>query len=273
LQFSRLQHTRISGWLTRVDSVLIPLLLQLQISQGDAGDILEIGVYKGKLVPIYASNMIGSETLVLCDLFDTMQSSHENQLEISYSYETTRVAEITELLLKYPEISVTIFAGNSLHLAPRLAEWKFRFIHVDGSHLYEIVKRDIVLALKYLDAKSGILVIDDYRSIHAPGVTRAVWELLGEDDVRVIIRSPAKIYLVKKTSTLSIQSLREYISLSNSNISMIERDDIDGLIATDNRDNLYKGSLGERIVSRVLNSLRIRKRNDTCPKNVRVIYL
>jgi methyltransferase family protein len=46
---------------------------------------------------------------------------------------------------------------------------RFRLIHIDGSHLFEIVQQDIKLSKDILK-DDGIVIFDDYRSPHTPGV-------------------------------------------------------------------------------------------------------
>ena len=47
---------------------------------------------------------------------------------------------------------------------------RFRIVHVDGSHRYDIVRQDIAAAVD-LVTDGGVIVIDDYRTLpHALGV-------------------------------------------------------------------------------------------------------
>ena len=60
-----------------------------------------------------------------------------------------------------------------------------RFVHIDASHLYEHVRGDLATARTVLKP-DGIVVCDDYRSPHTPGVSAAVWEAVADDGLRVI---------------------------------------------------------------------------------------
>lgn len=271
-KISKFRQESVVGWLTKSDSQIIANLLQLQNSHGLNGDVLEIGVYKGKSVPILASNLTSGEKLVLCDLFDTKTSHHLNLTEIDLSYEATSVSEITNLLLRFPNISATIIVGDSLNLGPLLIDSTFRFIHVDGSHIYEIVKKDIDLALKHLDPVGGILAIDDYRSIHTPGVSRAVWELHAEGKVRIILRSLAKIYVVKNTFELTNEIIADYFSKTKLKNALIDREDVEGLIINDGSGDIYKLPIIERLLLRVVQFMwKSVVKSKVVPRNVNIV--
>ena len=55
-----------------------------------------------------------------------------------------------------------------------------RFVHIDASHLYEHVVADIAAARTLLKP-GGVVVFDDYRAPHTPGVAAAVWRETTED--------------------------------------------------------------------------------------------
>jgi hypothetical protein len=247
----KLIQLAIPGWLSHDDSKLISLLLRFQHLHDASGDILEIGVYKGKLVPVFAANCSPSETIFLSDIFDSKISDKYNQIEVRNSYENTSVESVADLLAEFPKIKAKIVVGDSLHLESAIEGNTFRFIHVDGSHTYHVVKNDLKLALNHLDGTIGILSIDDYRTLHTPEVTRAVWELLNEGEARTILRSPAKIYLVKKESVICESDLLSYFREKSPELPLLSREDIEGLIVNPNYSRVYRRKLGERLLVKV----------------------
>jgi hypothetical protein len=247
----KLMQLAIPGWLSDDDFKLISLLLRFQHLHDASGDVLEIGVYKGKLVPVFAANCSPSEIIFLSDIFDSKISDKCNQIEVKNSYESTSVESVTDLLAEFPKIKAKIVVGDSLHLESVIKGNKFRFIHVDGSHTYDVVKNDLKLALNHLDGTIGILSIDDYRTLHTPEVTRAVWELLNEGEVRTILRSPAKIYLVKKESIIFEPDLLSYFREESPELPLLSREDIEGLIVNPNYSRIYRKKLSERLLVKV----------------------
>jgi hypothetical protein len=68
-----------------------------------------------------------------------------------------------------------------------------RFAHIDASHLYEHVSKDIDNVRELL-VPEGVVALDDYRSPHTPGVAAAVWEAVLTKGLRPIVVSESKFY-------------------------------------------------------------------------------
>jgi hypothetical protein len=68
-----------------------------------------------------------------------------------------------------------------------------RWVHVDASHLYEYVRQDLASSRTLLNDQ-GVLVCDDIRSEHTPGVAAAVWEAVVNDGLNPLVISHAKVY-------------------------------------------------------------------------------
>ena len=76
-----------------------------------------------------------------------------------------------------------------------------KLIHIDGSHLYDFVSQDLNLAKSLLIENNGIISIDDYRSPHTLGVSRAIWEFLQSNaEFKPIFITSAKMYITKASS-------------------------------------------------------------------------
>ena len=86
----------------------------------------------------------------------------------------------------------------------------FRFIHVDASHVYSIVRQDIRTA-KLLLKETGIVVFDDYRSIHTPGVAAAIWQEVSHGNLIPLCLTPQKMYATWDQMNVSLaKSLRAW---------------------------------------------------------------
>jgi hypothetical protein len=253
-RFSRLRNLlfirTIEGWVTKEDKALIKSILVFQREFNISGHILEIGVYKGGLIPVYASQTCKGESLFLCDLFDTKEASEENLNEIESSYQPIDVENILRILESFPDVAAHIIIGNSLSLPPVIEKFRFRFVHIDGSHLYEVVQQDIAIAMKILDPESGVLVIDDYRTLHTPDVSRAVWELISTSHVKVLFRTSAKIYLAKKSSKISCDAIFQYLSPSIENEQIIQKRNLEGMIILNSNEDIYRKTLLDRLASK-----------------------
>ncbi|MFB9372190.1 class I SAM-dependent methyltransferase, partial [Kitasatospora albolonga] len=89
-----------------------------------------------------------------------------------------------------PEV---VQAPTSVLADGRIPAGSCRFVHVDASHLYEHVAGDIQVARAAL-APDGLVVLDDYRSPHTPGVSAAVWEAVYVHGLKPVCLTPEKFY-------------------------------------------------------------------------------
>jgi hypothetical protein len=110
-----------------------------------------------------------------------------------YSNLTRSVFEQTYLRFHTTLPVMLTCSSTTLLGAGRLSARTFRFIHVDGSHLYSIVRQDIRTA-QHLLRPRGIVAFDDYRSVHTPGVAAALWEEVTRGGLIPLCLTPQKMY-------------------------------------------------------------------------------
>jgi hypothetical protein len=216
--------SKISGWFSNADAVVFDSLLNLQRENLITGNLLEIGVFAGKSAVFLNYYRDQSEFLHVCDIFEG-ETNGENYDEISDSYENLSESRFKSNFTKvFSELPI-IHACNSLELESRLYNDRFRFIHIDGSHLYNFVRNDLDFATRHLDGNSGIIVLDDFRSAHTLGVTAAMWEFVLSNELKPFLFTANKAYLcsalasidlVELMSKLESKSLTlEYVSFLN----------------------------------------------------------
>jgi hypothetical protein len=183
----------VKGWFPKIDQVLFTWFLERQERLGETGDLVELGSYMGKSAIVMGRHLRVGETFTVCDLFDSEAPDDSNRAEMSHSYSTlTRdkfEANYRAFHDRLPEIVQGPTALILDHVRPRAC----RFVHVDASHLYEHVSGDIKAARTMLP-DGGIVVCDDYRSEHTPGVSAAVWEAVATEGLRPICITPQKLY-------------------------------------------------------------------------------
>lgn len=171
----------VAGWFTQKDAVLFDAIDVAQRNAGVTGDILEIGCYQGTSAILLGYMRQEFERLLICDLFDGVTQSPEDDVERARYYTPNFGREMFEanFLRFHPQLPEIIAQPSSiLHNAG--LQRTFRFIHIDGSHAYEQVRLDLLLAQKLL-VRGGVVVFDDLLSPHTPGVTAAVWEGVAND--------------------------------------------------------------------------------------------
>ena len=86
-----------------------------------------------------------------------------------------------------------IVRGHSDLITKHVTPQSCRFVHIDGSHLYEQVRNDLWSAHATLQ-RDGVVAFDDYRTEHCIGVSAAIWESVTSGQLKVICASPNKFY-------------------------------------------------------------------------------
>ena len=183
----------VKGWFPKVDQQLFTWFLDRQERLGEPGDLVELGSYLGKSAILIGRHLRAGETFTVCDLFDSDAPDDSNQAEMDGSYATlTRNAFEANYRAFHERLPEIVQAPTSVildHVEPASC----RFVHVDASHLYEHVRGDVTAAREMLPA-GGLIVCDDYRSEHTPGVAAAVWEAVVADGLRPICVTTQKLY-------------------------------------------------------------------------------
>lgn len=184
----------IEGWFYPEDAWLFRELNALQKLNRVSGDLLEIGVYHGKSAILLGYFIQANEQLVVCDLFERRPSTAANRAEVGLWYSDLTRDRFESNYLRFHTCLPRTLSCSSPNLiqAGNLSR-TFRFIHIDGSHLYPIVRQDIFTA-RVLLREGGIVIFDDYRSEHTPGVAAAVWEEVILGRLIPLCLTPQKFY-------------------------------------------------------------------------------
>ena len=84
------------------------------------------------------------------------------------------------------EATIEIFRGNSDEFF-KSNDVYFDLIYIDGNHLYDFVKNDLINSIKFIN-QNGLIVCDDYNSVGwwKNGVTKAVNEITTISNIKLI---------------------------------------------------------------------------------------
>lgn len=187
----------IPGWIDPMDVALLARISYAERRVGVIGDVLEIGAYFGRTSVVLGSVLGEGEELVVNDLFDVMAPTGSNAREVEKYYSGDLTADgFKEVYVAYQGCVPEVIACPSSEVSERLMGREFRLIHVDGSHQFDVVTADIRTAVELLGDR-GVVVFDDYRAAHTPGVAAAVWQAVSDDRVRPIMLSYMKLYAVE----------------------------------------------------------------------------
>ncbi|MFJ9519107.1 class I SAM-dependent methyltransferase [Kitasatospora sp. NPDC101801] len=185
----------VPGWFWDLDRHAFEWFLDRQEQAGVGGDLMELGAYLGRSAIVMGRHLQSGERFTVCDLFDSEAPDDENSAEMTMSYRKTLTREAFEVnyLAFHDRLPELIQAPTSVLADGRIPAGSCRFVHVDASHLYEHVAGDIKVARAAL-AEDGVLVLDDYRSAHTPGVAAATWEAVFNLGLRPILLTECKFY-------------------------------------------------------------------------------
>ncbi|MFD7667577.1 class I SAM-dependent methyltransferase [Streptomyces sp. NPDC059788] len=183
----------VKGWFFTADQLLFDWFLARQEDRAEPGDLLELGAYMGKSAIFMGARLRPGDRFTVCDLFDSPAGDASNSKEMAKSYATlTRRAFEANYLAFHDELP-EIVQGLSSVVADHVEPGSCRFAHIDASHLYEHVHGDIVTVRELLTPQ-GIVVLDDFRAEHCPGVAAATWQAVTGQALRPVCITPTKFY-------------------------------------------------------------------------------
>jgi hypothetical protein len=183
----------VPGWFSATDFRLFDFVLGRQLTEAIRGDILEIGCYQGRSTILLGYALRADDRLVVCDLFGANPDDVGAPQEGLAAYDGLTVDRFYHHYGRFHRGRPQVEICPSTQLRDRLAGRSFRFLHIDGSHAYDSVCADISFAVKH-SAERAVVVLDDYRSPHTPGVSAAAWEAVAAGLLYPFCISEMKLY-------------------------------------------------------------------------------
>jgi hypothetical protein len=165
----------IPGWFELVDVLLFQKIDELQLRKGIKGNLLEVGVYQGKSAILLGYFCRDGEQLVVCDLFESVPAAMSVDCVENGFYQGCSRRTFERNYLRFHKDLPTILACSSTDMERHAPSNGFRFVHIDGSHHYDIIRADIQTARNVL-GRGGVVAFDDFQNPRTPGVTAAVME-------------------------------------------------------------------------------------------------
>jgi SAM-dependent methyltransferase len=185
----------VPGFFQPLDAVLFARLFAAQDEVGVAGDVLEIGSFYGRAAILLGFLKDEGDVLHVCDLFEDTPPTRAGQMELAAfsGRMPTRVEFEAWFGSFHDTVPVIHQVPSSVLNASELGPRSFRFVHLDGSHVYEAVMRDIATAGE-LVAEGGVVAFDDFANVGYPGVAAALWPAVMESDLEPFACSSSKLY-------------------------------------------------------------------------------
>ncbi len=208
----------IPGWFSALDQDVFGAILSRQ----NYGHILEIGVYQGKSAIFIEQFRQPAEEFHVCDVFDSVETNSHNSTEIEKSYDDLSFSKFKLNFERFFSQIPVVHICDSENLPTRIESKIFRFIHIDGSHLYDIVKKDLKFASEHLHPEYGVISMDDYRAAHTTGVAAAMWESIFQGALVPMLITPNKAYLAKPNHKVDIEKLIDSILAKGYEIEQVD---------------------------------------------------
>ncbi len=171
----------IEGWLVPTTALAIIETLWMQERAGIAGDVAEIGVYRGKSFLALAAGARGGERLIAIDLFDAGDPAAERvEYDVAAYGSGNRAVFLANLARFFPSARAELIEGSSRLLrgaeaASGLAG--LRMLSVDGGHTRALTENDLHIADAALGAQ-GVCWLDDVLNPHWTGVVSGLFAFL-----------------------------------------------------------------------------------------------
>jgi Methyltransferase domain len=171
----------VEGMLSPFSMAVMDSLLSFQATRGVKGDIVELGVYRGKSATILSGRLSVGEQLHLYDIADYFDRDALKKTGAPISF---NIANTTDLSRR----SFRSFKG------------KIRFCHIDASHMFEPTMHEMALA-DYMLAADGILCLDDYTNLNYSQILAATFKYLftRRTDLTMFMVTDEKAYLCRRS--------------------------------------------------------------------------
>lgn len=157
------------------------------------GDVAELGVSFGRSAVLIGQYLRPGEQFTCIDLFESPAVESANAAENAAYYPgLSRGAFEANYRSAHGELP-TVVTGPSQSIGDHARPGVHRFVHIDASHLYAHVAGDIE-AVQPLMQPDGVVVLDDFRAQHTPGVAAAAWQAVIQTGLRPFALSPNKMY-------------------------------------------------------------------------------
>lgn len=183
----------VPGWFPPLDQLLFTWFLERQETRGFEGDLVELGAYLGKSAILLGHHLRDGEKFTVCDLFGGEAPDGANAAETAKSYSSLTRQAFERNYLAFHDALPRVIEATTAVIPKEVEADSCRFVHIDASHLYEHVRDDIGAARDLL-LPGGIVVLDDFRSEHTPGVSVATWEAVLNRGLHPICLSTQKLY-------------------------------------------------------------------------------
>jgi len=203
-RYSRLTMSSVDGWLELVDAELFRTVDHVQRQRGVRGDLVDVGVYRGRSAVLLGLLADRDEQVIACDLFeDAVPYPGRPAL-----FGELRREQFERVWSQHVGRPVRVIQRLSTELASLVPAGSCRVVHVDANHGYSYVLDDLRIA-STLVVPGGVVIADDWRRADSPGVGAAFWRLVHEGTLIPALLSESKAYAVSVGGSDGVSALQD----------------------------------------------------------------
>lgn len=173
----------IGGFMDESNVAIWDVLLMAQMDRYIQGNLLEIGVFKGRSASILCQHKRPEEELWLVDFSDFLNEARDNLAP-----------------LHLPGVRFLHCKSSALWRDADLSDKRrnFRWIHIDGEHTAHAVTNDLNLGADLL-SDEGIICVDDFFNPAYPQITAAVfmWLATRPFELELVLCGQNKAYFAR----------------------------------------------------------------------------
>lgn len=190
-----MKYNDIPGWFNPIDQAAFAWILQFQNRTESPGDVVELGVFKGKSAVLIGNHLRAGESFYACDLFDDIETSPDADPQEQRFFRTQSLtqAEFERNYLAFHKTLPRIVRGPTATITQHVAAASARFVHIDAGHTYDLVREDTASTRQML-RPGGVVVFDDYNKVNTMGTGAAVWEAILNEGLKPILNTNFKLY-------------------------------------------------------------------------------
>lgn len=180
----RLQHFdthiygHVEGWVGDRMSQFVNMLGALLDAHNVAGHLVELGIHHGLFLFLLNTLRNDGERCIAIDVFDEQRLNIDNSGHGSFEVFLAHIENLIPQERSFFRIvkrDTTSFP--MIEFSELLDGSKAKFISIDAGHTHQHAFNDLQLAQEVL-AAGGIVALDDYMSVHWPGVTEGFYRFM-----------------------------------------------------------------------------------------------
>jgi hypothetical protein len=178
-------YGRVEGWLSDWMWQIIDIIGTILDTNHVRGHIAEFGVHHGLFLFLLNVLRNDGEQCFAIDIYDdqrlNVDCSGRGSLQAFLSHIETLMPEQRSLFTIVQRDTLSL---SAIELVDLLGRNGVKFLSVDAGHSVQHIRNDLCLAQEVL-VPGGIVAIDDYMSVHWPGVTEGFYRFMDHQNRRL----------------------------------------------------------------------------------------